>query len=169
MKTIANPLSVFIVDDDPMFLHTLAHSVQDAATPDVKVSIFSSGEECLTHMDEKPDVVVLDYYLQNEAHPYAMNGIDVLKKIKSRSNDTKVIMLSAQDKLEVASASIKAGAFDYVAKSESAPARLRQILGNAFNNMNIVHDNQLYENRNIAMGVALLAMIVFDIIYYAAH
>ena len=49
-----------------------------------------------------------------------MDGLEVLKKIKETSEDSTVIMLSGQDKLQVALDSIKNGAYEYIAKSESS-------------------------------------------------
>jgi two-component system OmpR family response regulator len=58
--------------------------------------------------------------------------VDVLKKIKELSPTTEVIMLSGQDKIEVAVDSMKYGAYDYVIKGETAFTRIE----NVFNKIN---------------------------------
>ena len=56
----AKPKKIFIVDDDEM----LTESLSDYLTRTVahKVSIFPTGEDCLKHLDELPDIVILDYF-----------------------------------------------------------------------------------------------------------
>ena len=169
MRSASDPLSVFLVDDDKIFLNTLTHEVKERFEPRMNVKTFTSGEEAMSKMDEHPDVVVLDFYLENKDQPGAMNGLDVLKKIKSVSEDTKVIMLSAQDRVEVASAAIKAGAYDYVTKSESTLLRLQNIFRNTFSNASILRESRKYEKRNFFMAAGLLLLIIFDIVYYLSH
>ncbi len=56
------------------------------------------------------DVVVLDLGLPN------MDGLTVLKKLRSRKQTTRVIILTAQDSLEDRIAGLDAGADDYLVK-----------------------------------------------------
>jgi DNA-binding NtrC family response regulator len=57
-----------------------------------------------------------------------MNGIATLDKIKDFNQDIPVVMLSQQDKIEVAVSCMHHKAFDYVVKSETAFIRLEQII-----------------------------------------
>jgi DNA-binding NtrC family response regulator len=50
----------------------------------------------------------------------AMNGLETLDKVKEFNPETPVIMLSSQDKIEVAINCMHHKAFDYVVKSETA-------------------------------------------------
>jgi DNA-binding NtrC family response regulator len=63
---------------------------------------------------------------------HAMNGIETLDRIKSFNPDIPVIILSAQDKIEVAIDCMHHRAFDYVVKSETAFVRLQKILTTIF-------------------------------------
>jgi len=56
----------------------------------------------------------------------AMNGIQTLDKIKAFNPEIPVIMLSSQDKIEVAINCMHHKAFDYVVKSETAFLRLQK-------------------------------------------
>ena len=53
-----------------------------------------------------------------------MNGIETLDKIKTINPDIPVVMLSSQDKIDVAINCMHHRAFDYVVKSETAFLRL---------------------------------------------
>ena len=88
---------------------------------------FATGEECLQHLDESPDIVVLDYYL-NSREKKAANGIDILKEIKSLDKSLPVVMLSSQKNFSVAAQSIQHGAVHYVVKGQKAFGEVRQII-----------------------------------------
>jgi len=118
-------IRVFIVDDDVIFLKLL--KVDFLQYPEYETTSFSTGELCLEKINEMPDVIILDYYL-NGLDAIAMNGIEILDKIKAYNQDIPVIMLSSQDKIEVAIECMHHRAFDYVVKSETAFMRIQRII-----------------------------------------
>jgi DNA-binding NtrC family response regulator len=61
-----------------------------------------------------------------------MNGIETLDKIKTVNPDIPVVMLSSQDKIDVAIECMHHRAFDYVVKSETAFVRLQKIITTIF-------------------------------------
>jgi len=61
-----------------------------------------------------------------------MNGVQTLDKIKEFNLDIPVIMLSSQDKIDVAINCMHHRAFDYVVKSETAFLRLQKIITTIF-------------------------------------
>jgi DNA-binding NtrC family response regulator len=62
-----------------------------------------------------------------------MNGIETLDKIKGFNSDIPVVMLSSQDKIDVAISCMHHKAFDYVVKSETAFLRLQNNITAFFN------------------------------------
>ena len=122
-------IKLFLVDDDAVFLKLLAIEFLDHA--DFIVETYATGELCIKHLDNNPDVIVLDYHL-NGIQKTAMNGIEVLDKIKAFNADIPVIMLSSQDKIEVAVDCMHHHAADYVVKSETAFLRLQKTITNIF-------------------------------------
>ena len=128
---IKSDLLVFLVDDDPFFLNTLYYFLTDSLPPQIKIKTFSSAEECLAAMNEKPHIIVLDYMLNTEtSKSKAMDGLSALKKINHVSAETFVIILSAQDNIDVALDTLKEGAYDYLSKSETAFLRLKTMIKN---------------------------------------
>jgi len=166
MRTSNDSYSVFLVDDDTMFLSSLKNSLSQNFKSGVEVSTFTSGEECLKKMEDNPDIVILDYYLNDDQHPNAMDGLEVLKKIKETSEDSAVIILSGQDKLQVALDSIKSGAYEYVAKSESAFVRIQNVIKNIITSIKDARENKVYQKWNVIMAFTILAVLLFDILYY---
>jgi two-component system, OmpR family, response regulator len=129
MKTQKEKIKVFFVDDDPIYLKMLENNLKQSKSYIARVFTYSSGEETIKNLHHKPDVVVLDYYLSN-SQDNVLNGLDTLKEIKKTSPEIEVVMLSGQDKIDVAVHSIKSGAFDYVPKSESAFVRTQNAINN---------------------------------------
>lgn len=118
-----NKIKVFLVDDDALFLKAL--EIDFLHHTDFTVETFSSGELCLENLLQKPDVIILDYHLDG-VDKNAMNGIETLDKIKTLNPDIPVVMLSSQDKIDVAVSCMHHQAFDYVVKSETAFLRLQK-------------------------------------------
>ena len=118
-----NKIKVFLVDDDALFLKAL--EIDFLHHTDFTVKTFSSGELCLENLSQKPDVIILDYHLDG-VDKNAMNGIETLDKIKTLNPDIPVVMLSSQDKIDVAVSCMHHQAFDYVVKSETAFLRLQK-------------------------------------------
>lgn len=118
-------VSIFLVDDDSTFLKMMA--IEFRLHTDYLIETFATGEACLKELSKKPALIVLDFHLDGMSKD-AMNGISTLEKIKETDKDIPVVMLSSQDKIEVAVDSIHKGAIDYIVKSETAFFRLQQLL-----------------------------------------
>ena len=111
------PKKIFIVDDDEM----LTEALSDYLTRDTNhdISVFHTGEEFIEHINEKPDVVILDFYL-NTVQKDAANGLEILESIRKHLNETRVIMLSSQESYVTAAKTIQKGALQYIIKDEDA-------------------------------------------------
>jgi DNA-binding NtrC family response regulator len=120
-----NKIKLFLVDDDVVFLKLLEIDFLQEA--DFQVETYSTGESCVKHLQHNPEVVVLDYHLDG-IDKNAMNGLETLDKIKKYNPAIPVIMLSSQDKIEVAINCMHHRAVDYVVKSETAFLRLKKII-----------------------------------------
>jgi two-component system OmpR family response regulator len=118
-----NKIKLFLVDDDAMFLKSL--EIEFLHHTDFAVETFATGELCLENLSRRPDVIILDYHLSG-IDKTAMNGIETLDKIKAINPDIPVVMLSSQDKIDVAISCMHHRAFDYVVKSETAFVRLQK-------------------------------------------
>ena len=118
-------IKLFLVDDDAVFLKLLEIEFLEHA--DFEIETFATGEICIENLAHNPDVIVLDYYLDGVDRD-AINGIDTLDQIKAFNPDIPVIMLSSQDKIDVAINCMHHMAFDYVVKSETAFMRLKKII-----------------------------------------
>jgi two-component system OmpR family response regulator len=124
-----NKIKLFLVDDDAVFLKSL--EIEFFQNADFSIETFATGELCIDALSHNPDVIILDYRLDGVVEN-VMNGIETLDKIKAFNPDIAVVMLSAQDKIEVAINCMHHKAFDYVVKSETAFVRLKKIISTIF-------------------------------------
>jgi two-component system, OmpR family, response regulator len=124
-----NKIKLFLVDDDVVFLKSL--EMEFGESGNFEIETYPTGERCIANLSSKPDLIILDYLLDG-TDKNAMHGIATLDKIKEFSADIPVIMLSAQDKIEVAVNCMHHKAFDYVVKSETAFLRLQKIISSVF-------------------------------------
>lgn len=122
-------IKIFLVDDDAVFLKSLEIDFLQHA--DFTIHTFPTGELCTGSLSLNPDLVILDYHLDG-IDKNAMNGIETLDKIIAHDPEIPVVMLSSQDKIDVAISCMHHHAYDYVVKSETAFVRLQRIITMVF-------------------------------------
>lgn len=158
MKTDSK-IKIYLVDDDALFLKSLQLEFMEHG--DFIIETYPTGELCVQGLAnnsngtnaayhevaaQKPDIIILDYHLDG-IDKNAMNGIATLDKIKSLDADIPVIMLSSQDKIDVAINSMHHKATDYVVKSETAFMRLQKIITTIFQHKKIQKELSWYMDR----------------------
>jgi len=129
-----NIIKLFLVDDDSMYLKLL--EIEFLQHANFTIESFATGEKCVANLSHNPDVIILDYRLDG-IDKTAMNGIETLDKIKLFNPDIPVVMLSSQDKIEVAINCMHHKAFDYIVKSETAFIRLQKTITTIFHTQKI--------------------------------
>lgn len=154
---------LFLVDDEPLQNELLKDYITERFLYTVKT--FDSGEGVLVQMNLQPEIIILDYHLSGQ-NKNAKNGVEILKAIKERHPEVPVIMLSGQDKIDVAIDSMKYGAYDYVVKGETGFSRIE----NALNNLSELHKartiNKAYKTTIIFLLTALALIIAGTITFY---
>ena len=137
-------IKIFLVDDDAVYLKLLA--IEFLQHADFTIETFATGELCIPKLSHLPDVIILDYHLDG-IDKNAMNGLETLDKIKAFNSDIPVIMLSSQDKIDVAINCMHHRAYDYVVKSETAFVRLQKIITTIFSYKKMEKALQWYMDR----------------------
>lgn len=122
-------IKLFLVDDDAVYLKLLA--IEFLQHADFVIDTYATGELCIADLSNQPDVIILDYHLDG-IDKNAMNGIETLDRIKEINPDIPVVMLSSQDKIEVAIDCMHHKASDYIVKSETAFVRLQKTITTIF-------------------------------------
>lgn len=155
---------LFLVDDEPIQNEMLKDFLSERFLHEIRT--YESGEKMLQDLHLNPEIVVLDYHLSGSKAD-AKNGVEILKAIKDAQPDTQVIMLSGQDKIEVAIDSMKYGAYDYVIKGETAFSRMENLLNNLGEYYKIKAVNSGYKKTITILGIVVAIFIAISIYLYA--
>lgn len=148
------------MDDEPIQNEMLKDYLSERFVYDIQT--FDNGEDALKKMGLNPEIVVLDYHL-NSHKTDAKNGVEVLKALKENHPDVQVIMLSGQDKLEIAVDSMKYGAYDYVIKGETAFSRMENVINNV-SELHITKTvNKAYKKTIIFLSVVIGLIIALSV------
>lgn len=158
----ANTLTIAVIDDDPVMCEMISDKLKQKY-PDADIPVFHTGEDALSQMISPPDIVILDYQLDS-IKADAMNGIQVLTELKEQYPEVPVIFLSGQDRMDVATNTIKYGAHDYIVKNETAFHRLELAIGNliTFHHLKRSHGFQKMMSRIVWI---LLFLLIGYVIY----
>ena len=109
-------MRLLIVEDEKKLCDTVAKSLYGAG---YEVDTCYDGDEALDYIfAEKYDLIVLDLNLPG------MDGMDVLRELRQRDEETKVLVLSARSQIADKVEGLDAGANDYLTK----PFDMRELL-----------------------------------------
>jgi len=123
--SLVKPKNIFVVDDDPMVTESMKDYLTDYFGHNV--TVFSTGEECLANLDDNPDFIILDYYL-NSVKKDAADGMEILQFIKVNYPGIRIIMLSSLEKYSFAMQTVQQGAEKYVVKDRDAFEKIAEIV-----------------------------------------
>ncbi|HAS39957.1 MAG TPA: regulator [Microscillaceae bacterium] len=122
-------LKIFVVEDDDWYAKILLYSL--SMNPDYEVIRFSSGQELLGNLHQKPTIITLDYSLPD------FTGGQLLKQLKDRVPDVPVIVVSGQEDITTAINLVKEGAYDYIVKDENTKENLWKSISHARDNLSL--------------------------------
>ena len=114
---------IFVVEDDALYSRMLRHKL--SLDPEFEVDVFHDGKSFLKKIDERPSVITLDHTLPD------ISGLELLKKIRKDYPSIPVVVLSAQEDVNTALEMLKAGAYDYIIKDNTAMDKLWHIVHQA--------------------------------------
>jgi two-component system response regulator AtoC len=128
---------VFIVEDNELYARVLKKQLTD---DNLQVKVFHNGTDFINALDEKPDVVTLDYTLPD------MSGKEVLLKIQKEHPEAHVIVISGQDNIDTAIELMKIGAYDYIMKAPDTREKLSNVIKNIYKTDQLVKENILLKD-----------------------
>ena len=109
---------ILIVDDERDIRELIGDILEDEGFMTRKTG---TAEACMRAITEAPpDLLILDIWLKESD----MDGIDILKRVKSNYAHIPVVIISGHGNIEIAVAAIKQGAYDFIEK----PFNIDQLL-----------------------------------------
>src|SRR5690554_6263416 len=101
---------VILVDDEPMIKRTLHKLINQSASFQV-ISEAEDGKEALQLMKEQQhDVLFTDIRMP------MMNGIELMKEVKSLNKEIEVVVISGYDDFSYVQEALRSGSVDYLLK-----------------------------------------------------
>jgi len=101
-------MKILIVEDEKISLVTLRDALKKKG---YDVTACATGNDALEKIEQSVyDVVLTDLRLPS------MSGSDILKRVKEKTPDTQVIVMTAYGTVETAVEALKLGAYDYLTK-----------------------------------------------------
>jgi len=99
---------ILVVDDEEDVRETLATVLENL---NYQALLAADGEEALSIVkNQRVDVILSDLYMPH------MNGIELLKRVKTEKKNMIFMMITAHPTIETAVDAIKKGAYDYLTK-----------------------------------------------------
>lgn len=119
---MSDPIRVALVDDHAIVREGIRHVL--ATTPDIEVvGEASNAEDALSLIDEEaPDLILLDITLPG------VSGLDLTRRIRERTPQLKILVLSMHDDAQYVVAAVKAGVHGYVLKDADATELRRAVV-----------------------------------------
>lgn len=107
---------IFFIDDDKMILNLLEYTFQ--SRQDYQVITYTTGEECIENLHQKPSLIVLDHILTGGQGKNRLSGLETLREIRKVSKDVPVVILTGQGDDTLLSEFMEQGANRYLTKDD---------------------------------------------------
>ncbi|NDH74891.1 MAG: sigma-54-dependent Fis family transcriptional regulator, partial [Rhodobacteraceae bacterium] len=109
---------ILIVDDERDIRELISEILIDEG---YTTRLAGTSEDAMREVtSQPPGLLILDIWLKDSD----MDGIDILKKVKSDYSEVPVVIISGHGNIEIAVAAIKQGAYDFIEK----PFNIDQLL-----------------------------------------
>jgi len=108
MSTPNKPIKVAVIDDEQDILDMIEKFLKRSGG--FTIEVFNNPLNALSRIDKSYDIVLLDIMMPQ------MNGLDVLKELREKMPELKIIMMTAYSTLDKVLKSHREGATHYVMK-----------------------------------------------------
>lgn len=148
----SDKIKIFLVEDDVMFAEGLKHILSDKRS---EIKYFTNGKECIKCLDEEPEIVILDYELNNE-----LNGVQVLNRIRHFNPETKIIMLTGVEGESIKNDTLKYGAYDFIKKGEKSAFELGKEVKAICDEIESVKEIDKRDKRVIIINLVIILVFI---------
>jgi DNA-binding NtrC family response regulator len=139
---MTNRISILIVDDEPSVRDSLYNWFMEDG---YRVECAEDAKNALlTLQSESFDIILADIKMPG------MDGLEMLKRIKTLRKESVVIMMTAFATVDTAVQALKEGAFDYVTKPFD-PDDLTHLIRNASKQITLAEENQFLKDKMVAL------------------
>jgi two-component system, NtrC family, response regulator HydG len=124
-------VDILVVDDEEVALKNLCHVLRKEG---YRVTAAKSGKQALAYLDKQFFSLVL-----TDLKMPQVDGMQVLKRIKTFYPETEVIMITGFSTVDSAIEALKAGAYHYIAKPFKFD-EVRKVVAEAIEKVELIHE-----------------------------
>ena len=131
-------INIFIIEDDFVFIEILVNLLEEVKADfknrniNLQIQTFYSTKEAGYELAQKPDVVLLDYFLMDD-ELQADTGDKIIDVIKKHYPEIDVIVISGQENEEIKKEMIKKGAVEYLGKDKNSLKKIKPLIVSLLN------------------------------------
>ena len=139
---MAKKISILIVDDEESVRDSLYNwFIEDG----YRVECAENARKALSMLESDPfDIILADIKMPG------MDGLEMLKRIKSLRKESIVIVMTAFATVDTAVQALKDGAFDYVTKPFD-PDDLSHLIRNASKQISLMEENEILKDKVVSL------------------
>ncbi|MDG0982870.1 MAG: sigma-54 dependent transcriptional regulator [Tateyamaria sp.] len=136
---------ILIVDDELDIRELISDILEDEG---YATRLAGNSDDAMTAVNtEPPALMILDIWLKDSR----MDGIDILKAVKTDYPDVPVVIISGHGNIEIAVAAIKQGAYDFIEKPFNID-QLLVVIRRAMETSRLRHENQLLRHQDVSQA-----------------
>lgn len=113
---------IFIIEDNKT--EAMVMRLAFSSLKNLDPHYFDNGSKILNSLEDNPDIVICDLNLPD------IHGLEIIEKVKAYNPEIEIVVISAQDDVEVISKAQDMGVFNYVVKSESCLVYIKKVIEN---------------------------------------
>ncbi|MBK9400919.1 MAG: sigma-54-dependent Fis family transcriptional regulator [Bacteroidetes bacterium] len=136
-----NAGKIFLIEDDMMIASLIRQNLSKFDA--FETTHFTTGEECISNLNQHPDIVIIDYNLPG------MDGLTLMKQVKAVSPNSLVVICSGQEDVQVVVQCYQNGANDYILKNEQMMANIENSVRNLSMNVTLRREVELLKDQII--------------------
>ena len=156
-ENIPEELTILVVDDDPI-IRTL---LEKLLSKSYKVWVAENGLQALEIIQANKDEIVV---VLSDVHMPLLDGLGLLKRIKTEYPGICVVMLSGNSDIQIAVQAMRQGAHDYIAKPFTNMEELDLIIGRWYQYQSLETKLDQYVNlhRNMMRNMKARTFVAID-------
>ena len=145
---------IFIVEDNDEYRSKMVKHLNEKKY--FNISEFNSADAFMQEISQEPSIVFLNFHMRG------LNGIRLLRQIRSYNKNMHVVLLSDREKVQIAINAFVYGVSDYVTKGQGDLQRMTFIIRQMTNRQNMNLDLVRMKRKQKVM-VAAIACLTLSI------
>ncbi|MFN8438098.1 MAG: response regulator [Cytophagales bacterium] len=160
-----NRKKVFVVENNLLERNMIKSFLKESGSK-YDFKFFSNSAECIASLPEHPMAILIDYDL-NTINPNEKDAIKILEEIKALENHTEVVFFSTHENTEIAVATIKHGAFDYIVINDNQFLRLENELKTIEEHVFHIDESKKFKKLFIiTLSVSIIFILIVMILFF---